>query len=55
MEKNCYIPEGVRMQHCSNPIYNSDAYTHEMLMEDWDKGCCRLWTPQIQKGKHHEK
>ena len=50
-EKNSFIPEGVRMQHCSNSTYNSDAYTHEMLMEDWDKGYCRLWTPKKQKGK----
>lgn len=37
---------GGEMQHCSNPIYNSDEYTHEMLMEDWEKGYCRLWTPK---------
>ena len=28
-----------------NAVYNSPAYTHEMLLEDWDKGFCRLWTP----------
>ena len=26
------------MQHCSNPAYNSSAYTKQMLLEDWDKG-----------------
>lgn len=45
----------VEAQHCSNEIYNSPAYTHEMLMEDWDRGYCRLWEPRISKGEVHEK
>ena len=30
--------ETVRLQHCRNAVYNSPVYTHEMLLEDWDKG-----------------
>lgn len=44
----------VRLQHCRNAVYNSPAYTHEMLLEDWDKGFCRLWTPITEKGNEHE-
>lgn len=50
MEKNHYVEGGVRMQYCRNPVYNSADYTHEMLMEDWDNGYCRLWSPRIEKG-----
>ena len=39
-----------RLQHCRNAVYNSPAYTHEMLLEDWDKGFCRLWNPITEKG-----
>lgn len=35
----------VQLQHCRNTVYNSPAYTHQMLLEDWGKGFCRLWTP----------
>ena len=44
--------ETVRLQHCRNAVYNSPVYTHEMLLEDWDKGFCRLWTPITEKGKN---
>lgn len=27
--------ELVRLQHCRNTVYNSPAYTHQMLLEDW--------------------
>ena len=47
-EHNAYIQGGVETQHCRNPIYNSEAYTHEMLLEDWDKGYCRYWNPKKQ-------
>lgn len=50
-DKNTYIPSGVKMQHCSNPVYNSPEYTHEMLMEDWYLGYCRLWAPHLEKGQ----
>lgn len=49
--KSAYIPSGVKMQHCSNPVYNSPEYTQEMLLEDWGLGHCRLWTPQTEKGQ----
>ena len=42
-------------QKCRSPEHNSPNYTHDMLMEDWGQGFCRFWTPQIQKGQHHEK
>ena len=42
----------VRLQHCRNAVYNSPVYTHQMLLEDWDKGFCRLWTPITEKGKY---
>ena len=44
----------VEMQHCSNRIYNSPAYTHEMIMKDWDKGYCRLWTPRERMNEHEK-
>ena len=46
-----------RRQHCKNPVYNSKEYTHTMLMEDWNNGCCRLWEPTSEetKGHDHEK
>ena len=44
----------VRMQHCSDPRYNSPVYTNQMLLEDWGKGFCRLWTPITEKGNEHE-
>lgn len=47
--QNAYISDGVKTQFCRSADYNSDDYTHEMLMEDWDKGYCRFWTPR--KGK----
>ena len=25
----------VQLQHCRNTVYNSPAYTHQMLLEDW--------------------
>ena len=43
-----------RLQHCRNAAYNSPAYTHQMLLEDWDKGCCCLWNPITEKGNAHE-
>ncbi|MBQ9721456.1 MAG: hypothetical protein IJV64_12305 [Oscillospiraceae bacterium] len=51
---NCFYSymeqeNGGEMQHCRNPIYNSDEYTHEMLTEDWNKGYCRLWTPKDRR------
>lgn len=46
VEPNAYIPEGVPMQYCASPLYNSSDYTHEMRMEDWDKGFCRFWEPR---------
>lgn len=55
MERNTYIPGGVKTQHCASTDYNSDDYTHEMLMEDWGKGYCRFWTPQKERTNHHEK
>ena len=42
-------------QKCRSPKYNSPNYTHEMLMEDWGRGHCRFWTPNIQKGNLNEK
>ncbi|MGE9971884.1 MULTISPECIES: hypothetical protein [Clostridia] len=45
----------VRMQHCSNPHYNSPNYTNQMLLEDWNKGYCRLWEPKPEKGTDYEK
>ena len=42
----------VQLQHCRNIVYNSPAYTHQMLLEDWGKGFCRLWTPITEKGKN---
>ena len=44
----------VQLQHCRNIVYNSPAYTHQMLLEDWGKGFCRLWTPITEKGNEHE-
>lgn len=44
----------VQLQHCRNTVYNSPAYTHQMLLEDWGKGFCRLWTPITEKGNEHE-
>jgi len=35
--------------------YNSPNYTHDMFMEDWDRGYCRFWAPQTKKGQRHEK
>lgn len=50
-DQNTYLEYScVQMQHCSSEIYNSPAYTFEMLLEDWGKGYCRLWTPKSQKG-----
>lgn len=52
-DKNTAAESGfIKAQHCSNDIYNSPAYTHEMLMEDWDKGYCRLWEPRALKEKY---
>lgn len=45
----------VRMQHCSDPRYNSPVYTNQMLLEDWGNGCCRFWTPIPEKGNDYEK
>lgn len=42
-------------QKCRSQEYNSPNYTHDMLMEDWGRGHCRFWAPNIQKGQHHEK
>ena len=55
-EKNCdtcahsYTErEGIRLrQKCRSPEYNSVAYTHEMFMEDRNRGCCRFWSPEIR-------
>ena len=49
--------EAKRRQHCKNTVYNSKEYTRTMLMEDWNKGCCRLWAPisEDMKGHDHEK
>lgn len=44
----------VRMQHCSDPRYNSPVYTNQMLLEDWGNGCCRFWTPIPEKGNDYE-
>lgn len=43
VEPNAYLPEGVQMQHCRSPQYNSPDYTQEMRMEDWPLGYCRFW------------
>lgn len=41
---------------CRNPRYNSNAYTTEMMLEDWDLGRCRFWTPKkVRKGPFYEK
>ena len=60
-EKTCdtcahayYDPAGAGTQNCSSPNYNSQSYTHDMLMEDWSQGRCRFWAPQIQE-EHYEK
>lgn len=42
--------EGTARQLCRNAVYHSSAYTQKMLMEDWGKGFCRLWTPRTRKG-----
>lgn len=42
-------------QCCSNEKYNAPEYTREMLMEDWDKGYCRFWTPKEERNNQHEK
>lgn len=60
-EKTCdtcahayYDPAEAETQNCSNPNYNSQSYTHDMLMEDWSHGHCRFWAPKIQE-EHYEK
>ena len=41
--------EGLRLrQKCRSSEYNSPAYTHDMFMEDRERGLCRFWTPEIQ-------
>lgn len=50
-----YIVQGdVKTQNCGSPDYNSESYTHEMLMEDWDQGYCRFWSPKNEE-VYHEK
>lgn len=49
-EQSARFAEFVKRQHCRNPVYNSPNYTQKMLLEDWDKGHCRLWTPIPEKG-----
>ena len=55
MKKSCdtcaysyYLTEGTR-EHCSNPNYNSNTYTHDMFMEDRVQGHCRFWTPKKER------
>ena len=55
-EKNCancahsFMDRGrLRLrQKCRSPEYNSPAYTHDMFVEDRERGLCRFWTPEIQ-------
>ena len=42
-------------QKCSSWAYNASTYTHDMLMEDWGRGYCRFWTPNIKKEYRDEK
>lgn len=50
MDRSQYTHRGsVLAQHCANTVYNSAAYTREMLLEDWHKGCCRFWAPRTEK------
>lgn len=53
-DKGDPAPKERRWQHCKNPVYNSEEYTHTMLMEDWDRGYCRLWEPIGEDEKGHE-
>ena len=43
--------ETVCLQHCRNAVYNSPAYTHEMLLEDWDKWRLLLFAKQRKRNK----
>lgn len=55
MEQSVRHFGGVKTQHCASADYNSDDYTHEMMMEDWNKGYCRFWTPKEERINQHEK
>ena len=59
IEKNCHtcfyaydVPERVSSgreilrQHCRSAAFNSPFYTIKHLLEDWDLGHCRFWSPR---------
>ena len=48
-EETLHIPGVPVIRHCKSPDYNSEAYSHEMFMEDRSGGHCRFWIPQILK------
>lgn len=55
MRKNAYATNSAKAQHCTSAGYNSENYTHEMMMEDWGKGYCRFWTPKKERTEQYEK
>ena len=41
----------VRMQHCSDPRYNSPVYTNQMLLEDWGQRLLPFLDPNTRERK----